>query len=158
MKDLQEQAKHFSQEQIRELEKNGSIVLNLSSGPFELFLQEVEISSEDIPGWQVATDGNLTVALDITLNDELIAEGWARDVVNRIQNMRKESGLQVTDRIVVSYAADDQLADACTRFSAYIRGEVLADAMNRVEGEVGEAVELEGKSISIHIIPSLNIP
>ncbi len=158
MKDLQEQAKHFSQEQIRELEKNGSIVLNLSSGPFELFLQEVEISSEDIPGWQVATDGNLTVALDITLNDELIAEGWARDVVNRIQNMRKESGLQVTDRIVVSYAADDQLADACTRFSAYICGEVLADAMNRVEGEVGEAVELEGKSISIHIIPSLNIP
>ncbi|MBU6324836.1 MAG: isoleucine--tRNA ligase, partial [Bacteroidetes bacterium] len=158
MKDLQQMAAKFSQEQIRHLEKNGSLSVTLPGGPFELLLQEVEISSEDIPGWQVATDGNLTVALDITLNDELTAEGWARDVVNRIQNMRKESGLQVTDRIVVSYAADDQLADACTRFSTYICGEVLADAMHRVEGSVGEAVEIEGRNISIQIVPSLSIP
>jgi isoleucyl-tRNA synthetase len=154
MKELQELARHFTQEQIRNLELNGALTINLSQGPFELHIEEVEISAEDIPGWQVATDGSLTVALDVTLTDELQAEGWARDVVNRIQNMRKESGLQVTDRIVVRYHSDDQLADACTRFSSYICGEVLADALNRVEEAVGEAVEVEGKSISIHIIPS----
>jgi len=158
MKELQELSKHFSQEQIRQLEQEGSLVLNLSQGPFDLQLHEVEISSEDIPGWQVATDGSLTVALDITLNDELLAEGWARDVVNRIQNIRKESGLQVTDRIVVNYTADEQLSDACTRFSAYICGEILADALNRVDDAGGETVEIEGRTIHLHIIPSLKLP
>lgn len=89
----------FDQDRIAELEREGRITLDLDDGPLEILLEEVEISADYVPGLSVASEGGLTVALDITLDDELFQEGMARELVSRIQTLRKESGLEVTDRI-----------------------------------------------------------
>ena len=102
MKAANEQIQMLDQDQINSFENSGKFDLIVDGTTFELTLDDVVISSEDIPGWQVATDGDLTVAVDITLDDHLIAEGTARELVNRIQNIRKQLDLNVTDRIVMS--------------------------------------------------------
>jgi isoleucyl-tRNA synthetase len=89
----------FDQDRIAELESKGSITLDLDGEPLEILLGETDISAEDVPGLSVASEGGLTVALDIALDDELLKEGMARELVSRIQTLRKESGLEVTDRI-----------------------------------------------------------
>src|SRR5690554_7970894 len=91
----------FSQEQISEMEKNSEISLEISGNSVKLTLEEVEISSQDTEGWLVANANGITVALDITITDELRKEGIARELVNRIQNIRKDSGFEVTDKINV---------------------------------------------------------
>jgi isoleucyl-tRNA synthetase len=131
--------------QIGILETNGSITLNVNQNLFEITTDEVEVLTEDIPGSLVATEAGITVALDVTLDQELIEEGIARDLVNRIQNIRKESGFEITDRIHVSYKADEEVSRAIQSNLNYICAEILADTFNPVSGdqtENGTEVEL----------------
>jgi isoleucyl-tRNA synthetase len=136
----------MTQEQIAELETNGKLQL----GSYEILSEDVEIISEDIPGWLVGNDGNLTVALDITLTDELRAEGMARTLVNRIQNMRKKSGLEITDHIRVSIEPNEASTKAVEAFGDYIARQVLADDL-KLEANDGQAVEFDDFNLNIKI-------
>lgn len=119
--------KNWGQEEIAEIERNGKIGVDADGETIELLLEEVLISSEDIPGWSVATDEGLTVALDITLTDELKQEGIARDLVNRVQNLRKDMGLEVQDKINIQVAKNSELSDAAMQnFASYIKTETQA--------------------------------
>lgn len=115
----------LTQEDIAKIENEGGITLQLPEKSISLSIDEVEISSEDIPGWLVANQGNLTVALDVTITNNLRKEGIARELVNRIQNLRKESGLEVTDRITLKVKKDGIVDDAITDNSEYIKSETL---------------------------------
>ena len=136
----------MTQEQIAELETNGKLQL----GVYEILAEDVEIISEDIPGWLVGNDGNLTVALDITLTDELRAEGMARTLVNRIQNIRKKSGLEITDHIRVSIEPNEASTKAVEAFGDYIARQVLADDL-KLEANDGQAVEFDDFNLNIQI-------
>lgn len=135
----------LSQEQINAFERSKTLAITVEGQAFDLEPEDLDVVTEDIPGWMVATDGEITVALDVTLTPELEAEGAARDLVNRIQNIRKERDYNVTDRIVVTIERHELVAPAIAHFSAYIMGETLADALH-VADELadGEAVELAG--------------
>ncbi|MCF2498772.1 isoleucine--tRNA ligase [Dyadobacter chenhuakuii] len=129
---------------IKEIEKNGSITLNGASSPIEIALTDVEIHAEDVPGWLVASEGGLTVALDVTITDELRLEGIARDFVNRVQNLRKDSGFDVTDKINITLQDNDRLlASAVTANKDYICQEVQALELNIINDLNGEANEIE---------------
>ena len=117
----------FGQEQINALEKNGSITIGISGKDVILSLEEVEISSQDIEGWLVANSNGITVALDITLTDELRKEGIARELVNRIQNIRKDSGFEVTDKIEITLSSQSEIEDAVRANEAYIKAETLTE-------------------------------
>jgi isoleucyl-tRNA synthetase len=119
----------FSQADIARLEKEGAYTLALEDGPVTLQLSDTEIVSEDIPGWTVASKGKLTVALDITITPELAAEGIAREFVNRVQKIRKDSGFELTDRILVQLVGPSSLTDALGNFKTYICAEILADRL-----------------------------
>ena len=119
----------FTQEDIIRLEKEGQYSLSIEGEPVILQIDEVEITSEDIPGWTVANKGSLTVALDVTLTPELEAEGNAREFVNRIQKIRKDNNFDLTDRIEVKVSAIDGLKDSLAQFKAYICAEILADKL-----------------------------
>ncbi|PZX57840.1 isoleucyl-tRNA synthetase [Algoriphagus chordae] len=117
----------WGQAEIAEIEREGKISVDVDGEGLELLLEEVLISSEDIPGWSVASDQGVTVALDVTLSDELKQEGIARDLVNRIQNIRKDMGLEVQDKINVTLADDNDLVkNAVKSFGEYIQTEVQA--------------------------------
>ena len=138
---------------IEDIEKNGATVIPTSIGEMELVMEDVEIIPVDIPGWKVVNQGNLTVALDVTITETLRDEGIAREVVNRIQNIRKESQLQVTDRIRVSLTANSIWNDAIEKNSQYIRNQVLADDITFVN-DLKEGVEVEwdeNLTLNIHI-------
>jgi isoleucyl-tRNA synthetase len=126
MKEVSESIGKFTQEDIGKIEKEGVFILNLVNGPAELRLEEVEILSEDIPGWLVANDGNLTVALDIMLTPELLEEGIARELINRIQNMRKDSGFQVTDKISIRIQNHPAINATVSNFGNFIANQTLA--------------------------------
>jgi len=122
----------FGQNEITALESKGVLGVNLEGEPVEITLTDVEISTDDIPGMLVASEGSLTVALDITLTDELISEGIARELVNRIQNLRKNSGLEVTDRINLSIFATDKINQSATSNQEYIKSETLCNQIEIV--------------------------
>ncbi len=126
MKDINKAISGLNQQEIAAFESNGSFKLDIVGTQVDLTTADVEIISEDIPGWQVANDGKLTVALDITITDELRYEGIAREFVNRIQNIRKENGYDVTDKITVLIEDHDQVREAVKRHSAYIGSQTLA--------------------------------
>jgi len=129
MKDVNAAVTALSQEQIAVLE-TGQLPLTLPTGDAVIIdSEDVEIFSEDIPGWTVANDGALTVALDITVTDELRNEGFARELIKRIQNLRKESGFEITDRIEVLLEHNPQTDRAVEAFGSYIRTQVLADSI-----------------------------
>jgi len=129
MKDLSKAINTMSQKDIARLENEGSFTFsNLQGGPV-ITLDDVEIIPEDVPGWIVANEGNVTVALDITLTPELKAEGMARELVNRIQNLRKAMGLEITDRINVILSRTPETEQALTSFRNYIATQVLADSL-----------------------------
>ena len=136
----------MSQDQIAELETNGKLQLD----SYEILAEDVEIISEDIPGWLVGNEGNLTVALDITLTDELRAEGMARELVNRIQNIRKKSGLEITDHIRVSIEPNEASTKAVEAFGDYIARQVLADDL-KLEANDGQEVEFDDFKLNIKI-------
>jgi isoleucyl-tRNA synthetase len=117
----------LTQEQIAELESNGSIALGVDGNMVTIEVSDVEIISEDIPGWLVSNEGTLTVALEVELNDELRQEGMAREIINRIQNIRKESGLEITDRITITLAPQAEIEASVNAFGEYIKTQVLAD-------------------------------
>jgi isoleucyl-tRNA synthetase len=141
----------FSQEDISKLEKEGQYNLSIDGEPVILQLSEVEITSEDIPGWTVANKGSLTVALDITVTPELENEGNAREFVNRIQKIRKESGFELTDRIEVKVAASNGLKNSLAQFNDYICAEILADKLELVS-EIENGTQIEINDISLKVI------
>jgi isoleucyl-tRNA synthetase len=132
----------LGQEAIARLEQSGQYDLSLEGETVQITLADVEISSDDIPGLLVAGKGPLTVALDITLSDELLEEGLAREFVNRIQKLRKDSGFELTDRIRVTVQESDLLKNALIRHSYYICTEILADAID-FSSEMQSGTEIE---------------
>ncbi len=142
----------LSQEQIAELELNGSLSLapEGAEAPVTIEIADVEIISEDIPGWLVANEGSLTVALEVELNDELRQEGMAREVINRVQNLRKDSGLEITDRISITIAPNDEVEAAVKAFGDYIKAQVLADIIEIAQND-GTEVEFDEFKLNIKI-------
>ena len=141
---------NFSQEEIAKLEKEGNITLILNQEPIILSIQEVDITSEDIPGWVVANKNALTVALDVTVTPELAQEGNAREFVNRIQKIRKDNGYDLTDRILVKVADVPSLTDSLTQFNDYICAEILADSIELVK-EPANGTEIEVNDIPLKV-------
>jgi isoleucyl-tRNA synthetase len=143
----------FTQTDIARLEKEGQYNLSIEGEPVILQIAEVEISSEDIPGWTVANKGSLTVALDVTVTPSLEAEGNAREFVNRIQKMRKDSGFDLTDRIEVQVTAGNGMKESLTQFKDYICAEILADKLEIV-AEISGGTEIEVNDVSLKAIVS----
>ncbi len=143
----------WTKTEIAEIEKNGSINISLDGEPASLLLEDVEISSEDIPGWSVASEGKVTVALDISITDELRAEGIARDFVNRIQNLRKDMGLDVQDKINIQVAKNEALInEALTANAAYVCEETQALSLNVVESiSDAQSVEIDEWTLEVKI-------
>ncbi len=140
----------FSQEDISKLEKDGNYTLLIDNEPLILQVNEVEIASEDIPGWVVANKGTLTVALDTTITPELAGEGNARELVNRIQKIRKDNGYELTDKILVKIADTPTLKDSLTQFKDYICTEILADSLELVP-EIANGTEIEVNDILLKV-------
>lgn len=143
----------WTKAEIAEIEKNGSINISLEGEPASLLLEDVEISSEDIPGWSVASEGKVTVALDISITDELRAEGIARDFVNRIQNLRKDMGLDVQDKINIQVAKNDALInDALTANATYVCEETQALSLTIVDSlSEAQSVEIDEWTLEVKI-------
>jgi len=141
----------FEQGDINQLEKEGSYALNIDGADLLISTEDVFISSQDIPGLLVANNKGMTVALDITMNEKLLEEGIARELVNRIQNMRKDAGLEVTDRIKLSIAQNDKIESAIVSNRSYICGETLADEIFICEAEPKNAVAVEFDEIKTYI-------
>lgn len=150
MKEAASLIQSFTQQEIATLEKNGAIDILVGGEPFPLQTSDVEIAAEDIPGWSVAAKGNLTVALDVTVTDELKQEGDAREFVNRIQNIRKESGFELTDRIFVTLLENDAIMPSLNKYKNYICAEILADDLNWVP-EMHDGTEIEVNSILLKV-------
>ncbi len=127
MKSVAAAINNMTQQEINELERQNSFTININDEPVTINLADVDIIADDIPGWSVANKENLTVALDITLTTQLIEEGIARELVNRVQKERKDSGLDVTDRILLTLDSPVELNNAIINFSSYICAEILAD-------------------------------
>ena len=143
----------LTQEQIAQLETQGTIGITVEGQALTVEAEDVDIISEDIPGWLVGNEGNLTVALDITLTDELRNEGMARELVNRIQNIRKKSGLEITDRIRVQIEPNETVSKAIEAFGDYVARQVLADSI-ALEANEGQPVEFDDFKLNINITKS----
>lgn len=155
MKAVAAAVQQMSQQQIAQLEREGRIVLDVEGEEATVPAADVEIISEDIPGWLVANEGLLTVALDVTLTPELKQEGVARELVNRIQNIRKSRDYSITDRIDVVVAPNAETDDAVARFRDYISDQVLASSLTvgQVAAET-ETLDLDGVEVIISITRS----
>ncbi|MCQ2285974.1 MAG: isoleucine--tRNA ligase [Bacteroidales bacterium] len=151
MKAIAAEIATFDQKRIAELETNGKLMLTIAGEEVEILSTDVEIFAEDIPGWVVANQGALTVALDITISEELKQEGYARELVNKIQNFRKDSNLDVVDRIVVETQSHPELDAAFRNFEDYIKSEILCSDFSIVE-----KVKESGKT-SVEITPEISI-
>ncbi len=141
----------LEQEQIADLEKNGTIALNVDGNDVVVEAADVEIISEDIPGWLVSNEGNLTVALEVELNDELRREGMARELINRIQNLRKENNFEITDRVNVEVSPNQEVENAVSSFADYIKGQVLADNIVVADND-GAEVEFDEFKLNIKVV------
>ena len=143
MKALAARITAMSQGEIAQFEKDGNFTIDLDGQQAVVELADVEIISEDIPGWLVANEGNLTVALDITVTDELRLEGIARELVNRIQNVRKSKDFDITDKITVTIAPDERTDQAVKAYGDYIAHQVLATSITVAPVDSSTAVELD---------------
>lgn len=152
MKDVASRIAQFSQFEISQLEAEGRLNLPLETGPAEIFLQDVEISSDDIPGYLVSNKGSLTVALDIQLSDVLIQEGLAREFVNKVQKLRKDLDFALTDRLQIQIQESELLTPALIQFKSYICTEILADTLEiSPEIQHGTAIEVNDHVVHINI-------
>ena len=142
---------NFSQLEIANLEKNGKIEILLNENSVEIELNEVEIAAEDIPGWSVASKGSLTVALDIVLSDDLKQEGEAREFVNRVQNIRKDNGFDLTDRIFVKLLDSNGLKQSIINYNDYICREILADVIEWVP-EMHDGIAIDVNDILLKVV------
>ncbi|MEI9910342.1 MAG: isoleucine--tRNA ligase [Bacteroidota bacterium] len=143
----------FTQEDIARLEKEGEYSLSIDNEPLILQVTEVEISSEDIPGWTVANKGSLTVALDVTVTPELESEGNAREFINRIQKIRKDQGFELTDRVEVKVIAANGMKNSLAQFKDYICAEILADKLEIV-AEIPDGTEIDINDVLLKVIVS----
>jgi isoleucyl-tRNA synthetase len=142
----------FTQQDIGKLEKEGKIQVPVEGELIELTREEVEISSEDVPGWMVATKGPLTVALDVTVTPELEREGNARELVNRIQKIRKDQEFELTDRINVQIGGAKTLEETIREFNYYICAEILADKLDLVaELTHGTLIEVNDVPLTVFV-------
>ncbi|MDR0810775.1 MAG: DUF5915 domain-containing protein [Paludibacter sp.] len=151
MKEIAKSFETFSKQQIGEIERRGEYSFTLPSGEtIDLQADDVEIITEDMPGWLVANEGNLTVALDIEVTPELEREGIARELVNRIQNIRKSSGYEIIDKISVRLENNFAINDVITQFGTYIAAQVLAVEISCAE-HLDDAVELDFEDFKVNI-------
>lgn len=141
----------MTQEQISKMECCGHVVLSLEDGDADILLEDVDVISEDIPGWTVANEGTLTVALDLEISQELRQEGLAREVVKRIQTLRKDSGFEITDRINVVIEDETEVKEAVDAFAQYIATQVLADSIVFETNVEGTPTEIEQYTLNINI-------
>lgn len=151
MKSLAAAIQSMKQEDILAFEAAGTFTLNVDGQDATVELADVEIISEDIPGWLVANEGRLTVALDITITEELRKEGLARELVNRIQNLRKSSGYDITDKINVTILSCDQMDDAVKEFNEYIANQVLAVSVEITEHAISDATVLDFEDFNLSV-------
>ncbi len=159
MKALAAAISAMSQEDIEKMEKEGTFNFELSTSlnsqpstlNYTLIPEDVEIITEDMPGWLVANNGILTIALDIELTDELVEEGLARELINRIQNLRKQSGLEITDRIRVTIQDVETIHNAVLHCNEYIASQVLATQLELAPSCEGETIDIDGQNIQIKI-------
>jgi isoleucyl-tRNA synthetase len=142
MKEVALQIASFTNQQITELEKTGSATISIDGTDYALTPEDLIVTTEDLPGWKTASEEGLTVALDVNLTPALIAEGIARDLVNRIQNLRKDAGFQVTDRINIAVEDQETIRQAVVDYGDYICAETLADRLDLKTGVHGTMVEL----------------
>lgn len=150
---IAKEIQNFSSEQINELERKGELMLVISGNNIILTTDDVEISSQDIPGWLVANANGITVALDITLTEELKNEGIARELVNRIQNIRKDSGFEVTDKIKIQLQQNEELEKAVDANVTYIKSETLTETLDFVAA-INDGTEIEFDTIKTKILIS----
>ena len=141
---------NLSQNEISELERNGTLTILVEESPITLLINEVDIIAEDIPGWSVAVKGNLTVALDISLSEALLKEGHARELVNRVQNIRKDANFELTDKILLQIVDNQHLKESINEFSEYICREILATQIDWVSSlEEGVDIEINDQKLRI---------
>ncbi|MCX2836909.1 isoleucine--tRNA ligase [Salinimicrobium sp. MT39] len=151
MKQVAAKINSFSAEDIKKIERDGKIEVDINGNSLTLESGDVEITSQDIEGWLVANSGNITVALDITISDELKKEGIARELVNRIQNMRKDSGFEVTDKIDVTLQKDGTVEDAVQQNIQYIKTETLTANLDLAE-EVNNGLEVSFDEVTTRLL------
>ena len=154
MKQISQYFSEMSQNDIREFERNNGSMINIDNQEVILNINDAEITTDDIPGWTVTTQDNITVALDMTITKELADEGLAREIVNRIQGMRKDKGLEVTDHIVLTIEKNNDIVNAVEQYTDYICSETLAtlnlvDSINDENVTKQELVENIYAKISI---------
>lgn len=150
MKEIAAAIGAMEQGAIADMERAGVATLHLPSGDVEVEVADVEITTEDMPGWLVANEGKLTIALDIEVTEALRREGIARELVNRIQNIRKSSGLEITDKINIEVERHEQVTDALADFREYITTQVLAQSLNEVDS-IAEATELDFEDFIVKV-------
>lgn len=143
------------QQDISTLEKQKSINLVVENEPVEIKIEDVDIIAEDIPGWSVANKDNLTVALDVTVTPELQEEGNARELVNRIQKIRKESGYEVSDRIIVEIKEYEPFKSTIINYCDYICAEILADTI-KIVPQIDNGTQIEVNDVMLNILISKN--
>jgi isoleucyl-tRNA synthetase len=154
MKDITNVISAFTPNEIMAFENNGGCTLAIEGQQVVLSTEDVEIISEDIPGWQVTNDGKITVALDVTVSDELRYEGIAREFVNRIQNIRKETGFDVTDKITVQIEDHDFVREAVRRHASYIGSQTLATEVtltNKFLQNNSREIEIDEVAVKVSI-------
>ncbi len=150
---ISKEIQNFGQEQIATIEREGELIMEIAGKSITLSQDDVEISSQDIPGWLVANSNGITVALDITISDELRKEGIARELINRIQNIRKDSGFEVTDKITVKMDKNSQVEEAVLANESYIKSETLTENLIFVEN-LENGIEIEFDDIKTSILIS----
>ena len=150
MKQIAAAIQKITQEEIVEFERKGVLMLNIDGQAAEILVSDVEIISEDIPGWLVANEGKLTVALDITISETLRKEGLARELVNRIQNIRKANGFEIVDKVNIKILSSDNINDAIDEYNEYIANQVLA-ANLIIVNELEDAIELDFEDFKLQI-------
>ncbi|MDR1380104.1 MAG: isoleucine--tRNA ligase, partial [Tannerella sp.] len=150
MKQLTASIQAMSQDDIALFEQAGGFTFNIDGQECGIAPGDVEIISEDIPGWLVANEGNLTIALDITVTDDLRKEGLARELVNRIQNLRKSNGYEITDKIRVKISSSDETDEAVTDYEDYIKKQVLAETLEIIDGQIN-GVELDFEDFRLFV-------
>ncbi len=141
MKAVSALIQQFNADDIKKIEQNGVLDVEVNEKNITLELADVEITSQDIEGWLVANEGSLTVALDVTISEDLRKEGIARELVNRIQNLRKDSGYEVTDRIDVILQKDEKIVDAVQKNMAYIKAETLTEELE-IKDQINNGIEV----------------
>jgi isoleucyl-tRNA synthetase len=154
VKSVTERIKNFTGSEINSLEKGNPVSIEIDGENIDIGFEDVEILSEQVAGWIVESENGLTIAVDTQLTKELISEGLAREFVNRIQNMRKDAGFQVTDKISVAFSGNSDFVDAINNFKKYIAVETLAEKIenkNELTGEFLQDWKIGGNNIKIKI-------